>query len=396
MTPLDGKATYQARQKRGPRISINALKRTRREASSCFANTSAARRLARSVRRHHEDMREIHRGDSVTRGLVGAAIAWCLTCALIVPGTSLSQGQEPPHRIARVGFVDPESPANHLHGVEGFWQRLRELGWVEGQNLQIEARTADGRIDRLPALMNELVTRKIDVLVTYSTPGAVAAKNATSTIPIVIATMGDPVGTGLAVSLAHPGGNLTGLSHGYADIGGKWLELLRETVPRLSTVAVITNPDHPMNRLQAKALEALASTQGIEVQILEVRAPDDLEGAFKQAARRAQAVLVLPDPSLLARKRRLVRLATAHRLPDMHTVRDFVDAGGLMAYGPNATAMFRRTAEYVDKILRGATPASLPIEQPTQYELIINLKAAKALGLIIPNSILLRADEVIK
>ena len=183
MTPLDGRATYQARRNRGPRTSINALKRTRREASSCFANTSAARRLARSVRRHHEDMREIHRGDSVIRGFVGAAIAWCLTCALIVPGTSLSQGQEPPHRIARVGFVDPESPANHLHGVEGFWQRLRELGWVEGQNLQIEARAADGRIDRLPALMNELVARKIDVLVTYSTPGAVAAKNATSTPP---------------------------------------------------------------------------------------------------------------------------------------------------------------------------------------------------------------------
>ncbi len=315
---------------------------------------------------------------------------------IAVLGSALARAAESAPKVVHVGFVSPLSPSTNMHGVDALWDRLRELGYVEGQNLLVETRWADGRIDRLAPLMAEMVRRKVDVLVTYSTPGAVAARNATSTIPIVVATMGDPIVTGLAVSLAHPGGNLTGLSHGYGDIGGKWLELLRETVPKLTTVAVITNPEHLMNRDEAKELEAIAPIRGIRVRVIEVRGPKGLDRAFEQAAREAQAVLVLSDPYMFAHQRRIVALAATQHLPDMHTVRDFVDAGGLMTYGPNVAVMFRRAADYVDKILKGTNPADLPIEQPTQYEFVINIKTANALGLSIPESILLRADEVIR
>ena len=245
--------------------------------------------------------------------------------------------------------------------------------------------------------MAELVGRKVDLLVTYGTPAAIAAKHATSTIPIVDAEMGDPIGTHIVSSLARPGGNLTGSSLGWSEeLAGKWLELLQETVPSLSTVAVIANLDHAMNRDQAKRLETVAPTRGIKIEIIKLSGPDTFARAFDEARRKAQAVLVLADPNLTTHRQRIVALATGHRLPDMHVVREFVDVGGLMAYAPDFIVLFRRAADYVDKILRGTNPADLPIEQPTKFMLIVNLKTAKTLGLRIPESILVRADEVIK
>lgn len=312
---------------------------------------------------------------------------------LAVPGYAV----DPSQRILRVGFVGTESPSTAGRWASAMWQRLRELGWVEGQNLVIEARWAEGRMDRLPALMNEMVERKVDVLVTYSTPGGVAANKATATIPIVVAVMGDPVGTGLVASLARPGGNLTGLSLEWAGgIEGKWLELLQETVPRLSVVAVIGSPDSPLYRDLTNELQVVAPTRRLKLRLIDVHTPEDLDGAFNQARLHAQAVLVLPDPVTVSSQQRIVALAARHRLPAMYALLEFADAGGLMAYGVNHPLLFRRAADYVDKILRGALPADLPIEQPAQFSLAVNLKTATTLRLTIPQSILLRADEVIR
>jgi len=310
---------------------------------------------------------------------------------------STSHAAEPTQRIVRLGFVHPQSPSTANRGVTAFWERLRELGWVEGQNLVIEARWADGRLERLPALMSEVVERKVDVLVTWSTTAAVAAKKATSTIPIVDAAMSDPIRSGLAASLARPGGNLTGLSGGFAEgFAGKWLELLQETVPRLSRIAVIESPDTAIARDLERELKAIAAARRLKLLLIEVREPGELDRAFEQAARKSQAVLVLPDPMLGANREQVVALAAKHRLPAIYYLRDFVDAGGLMAYAPDLVAMFRRAAEYVDKILKGAKAGDLSIEQPTKFELVVNLKTAHALGITIPESILLRADEVIR
>jgi len=325
----------------------------------------------------------------------GSSILLLITAAALV-GSSWVLAADPPPKAMRLGFVDPHSPSTDLRGVNEFWQRLHELGWEEGQNLVVERRWAGGRIDRLPGLMAEVVANNVDVLVTYSTPAALAAKRATSTVPIVVASMGDPVGTGEAQSLARPGGNLTGLSLGYADIAGKWLELLQETVPRLSAVALISNPDSPVSASCAKALAAIAPTLRLKIRVFGVPGPKAFGGAFKQARRQAQAVIVLPDPVSLEHRQEVAALAARYRLPAIYFVRDFVDAGGLMAYAPDSVAMLRRAAEFVDKVLKGAKPGDLPIEQPTKFELIVNLKTAKALGITIPESILLRADEVIK
>ena len=289
------------------------------------------------------------------------------------------------------------SRASRAPGDEPFWQRMRELGWVEGQNLVVEWHFAEGHVDRLPALMAEVVGHNVDVICTGSTPGAIAAKNATSTIPIVAIAMGDPVRSGIVPSLAHPGGNLTGMSMGYFEgIASKWLELLQETVPRLSTVAAIMNPDVSVHLFQAKELEAVAPKRHLKVQIIEVREPEGLDSAFEQARRQAQAVLVVSSPMAFTNRARIATLAAKHRLPSMFTERHYVDAGGLMAYAVDPAVMFRHAADLVDKILRGAKPADLPIEQPTQYVLVVNLKTAKALALTIPPSILLQANEVIQ
>ena len=321
--------------------------------------------------------------------------------ACIAAGTTIapasSQAADPTQKVARVAFVDPFSSSTAIPGSPAFWEHLRELGWVEGKNLFTENRWAEGRIDRLPTLMADVVAKRVDVIVTRSTPAAMAAKNATTTIPIVVASVGDPVGTGLVVSLAHPGGNLTGLSlEQTADLSGKWLELLQEAVPQLATVAVIANPDSAYVKKIAKDLEAPALARGVKLRFMNVREPGALKSAVRQARSQAQAALVLADPLTVSHRREIAQLAAANRLPILYVVLEFMDAGGLMAYGAEPTILWRRTAEYVDKILRGAKPADLPIEQPTQFKLIVNLKAAKALGLTFPESILLRADEVIR
>jgi putative ABC transport system substrate-binding protein len=299
-------------------------------------------------------------------------------------------------KVARLGFVDLTAPGNSLPATAEFWKRLDELGWTEGRNLVVERRFAEGQIDQLPALMASVVARNIDVLVTWGS-GAVAAKQATRTVPIVAADMGDPIGTGLASSLAHPGSNLTGLSLQWdEEVSGKWLELLQEAVPRLSTIAVIHNPDTALaQRLLAK-LSTHALTRHLKLLPVEVRDAKALAPAFKQAAARAQAVLLLPDPLIAENGRRIVALMAENRLPDISGILEFAQAGGLMAYGVDQRAVFRRTAEYVNKILRGARPDDLPIEQPRQFLLVINLITARALRLTIPQSLLQRADDVIR
>jgi putative ABC transport system substrate-binding protein len=300
-------------------------------------------------------------------------------------------------KVVRVGFLHPQSPSTATTGANAFWQRLRELGYIEGQNLSIEARWADGQTERLPSLVSDILGRELDVLVTYGTPAAIAAKKATSTIPIVGVAMGEPLRTGLAASLAQPGGNLTGTSVGWAQgIGGKWLELLRETVPRLSHVSVIGDSDNPIAQDLAEELKVLARARRLKVRFIDVREPSALEHAFEQARRTAQAVIVLPAPFISAHRGQVTALAAKYRLPTIYYLRDYVDVGGLMAYAPDLNDQFRRAADYVDKILKGSRPADLPIEQPAQWSLIVNLKTAKALGITIPESILLRADEVIR
>ena len=320
-------------------------------------------------------------------------VVWSVT----VFGFSLSRAAEPAQKVVRVGFVSPYSPSTAPPAIRAFWIRLRELGYVEGLNLTIEARWADDRYDRLPALVADVLEHKVDVLVTSTTQATIAARNGTSTVPIVGVGMAEPLRTGLATSLAHPGGNLTGLSQGWDEgIGSKWLELLQETVPRLSTVAVIEDPETPIARGLAKELEANAPTRGMRLQLIEIREAGALGRAFEQARRKAQAVLILPAPIITAHREQVTALAAKLRLPAVYYLRDFVDAGGLMAYAPNLTVQFRRAADYVDKILKGAKPGDLPIEQPTEFELVVNLKTARALGITIPESILLRADEVIR
>ena len=301
------------------------------------------------------------------------------------------------HKVVRLGVVIASSSSTASKSVSAFWERLRELGYVQGENLVVERRWADGQLERLPALMNEIVARKVDLIFTSGTPAAIAAKKATTTIPIVVAAMGDPLGTGLVASLARPGGNLTGLSLEMTeDLSGKWLQLLQEAVPRLTTVAVISNPNSALVPQLAKHLEAAARTRGVKLRFIDVRDPVALASAIRQARREAQAALVVPDPLISEYRRQLSALAATNRLPTLYTLLDFMETGGLMAYGVDLHVLFRSAAEYVDKILKGANPADLPVEQATQYRLVINVKTAKALGLTIPQSLLLRADEVIR
>jgi len=304
---------------------------------------------------------------------------------------------QPDQRVVRLAFVDAGSPSTAPKGLPAFWDRLRELGYVEGQNLTVERRWADGHLERLPALMAEVVGQKIDVLVTYSTPAGVAAKRATSTIPIVVAAMGDPLGIGLVASLAHPGGNLTGVSLDMTeDLTGKWLEIVQEVFPRVSTLAVLSDPESPLVAKLATRLRIAAAARGVTLHFVEVRTPDALENALKQTKREAQAMLVLPDPVTITNRKEIAGLAAKYRIPALYTIPDFMDSGGLIAYGIDSAVLFRRAADYVDKILKGAAPGDLPIEQPNQYVLEVNLKTARALGITIPKSILLRADQVIQ
>src|SRR5262249_24257551 len=277
-------------------------------------------------------------------------------------------------------------------------QGLRELGYVAGQNLTIEYRSADGRSERFPELATELVGLRVDLIVSRGTPAALAAKNASGTIPVVMAAIGEPIGPGLIASLARPGGNVTGLSAVTEDLVAKRIELLKEVLPRLRRVAALFNMSNPAYNPQWKEIEMTTRSLGIQQpQLLDVRKPDDLQHAFEAAVtQRADALVVGNDTVTTSNRQAIVDLATRHRLPTIFASQEFVDAGGLISYGVSFPDLYRRAATYVDKILKGAKPAVIPVEQPRKFELVINLKAAKQIGLTIPSNVLLRADKVIK
>jgi putative ABC transport system substrate-binding protein len=301
--------------------------------------------------------------------------------------------------VYRIGYLGNSNPTQGAPNLDAFRQGLQELGWVEGQNVSIEYRWADGDLSRLPALALELVRARVDVLLVAGGPGIQAAQQTTPSIPIVVAIMTDPVVAGRAASFARPGGNVTGLSVQFEDLATKQLQLLKEAVPNVTKVAALD--DHAArnarNTTIQKAAETAARSLGLTTRVVVIRDEGDLEGAFRTAKDdRANAMYVLPSPTFNRHRARLAELAMKHRLPGIYENRDYVKAGGLMSYGPSFPDLFRRSASYIDRILKGAKPADLPIEQPTKFELVINLKTAKALGLTIPPSVLLQADEVIE
>ena len=316
---------------------------------------------------------------------IGLVLALGLTLAPLVAEA------QPAGKIPRIGILRPGSPPDPL--VEAFRQGLHELGYAEGRNISIEYRWAEGRDERLPSLAADLVRLQVDVIVAGA--AAVAVKQATNVIPIVMPTAADPGKHGLVASLARPGGNVTGLTALSEELPGKWMELVKETLPRVFRVAVLWDPAGDSS--QVTTSEVAAGSLGMRVQVLKVSRPDGFESAFTEAKKnQAGALIVLGSPFFYAQRTRLVELAAKHRLPAIYAQREFVvGPGGLMSYGTDFHSLFRRAATYVDKILKGAKPADLPVEQPTKFELVINLKTAKALGLTIPQSVLGRADQVI-
>jgi putative tryptophan/tyrosine transport system substrate-binding protein len=328
---------------------------------------------------------------AMSKKIMGLALG-----ALLLAVCSSAKAQQSP-KVPRIGFLSPFSSSDSALWDQAFRQGLRDLGWVEGKNVSIEYRYAEGRNDRLPDLVADLVRLKVNIIVASVATDALAAKNATKTIPIVVASAGDPVAIGLVDSLARPGSNVTGLSQMSPDLAGKRLELLKEIVPKLSRVAVLWNPQNPTATLNWKELQLPARELGVQLHSLEVRSPNEFDKAFEIATRaRAGALAIIPDPLIVTNLRRIADLAAKSRLPSIFHLREFVDSGGLVTYGPDRADMFRRAATYVDKILKGAKPADLPVEQPTKFELVINLKAAKQIGLTIPPNVLARADKVIK
>jgi len=317
--------------------------------------------------------------------LGGAAAAWPLAARAQQPGM-----------LPTIGYLGSATPATQGQWVAAFVQRLRELGWIEGRTIAIEYRWAEGRTERAAEIAAELVQRKVDVIVTSGTAVVVAAMQATSVIPIVFAAAGDPVGTGLIASLARPGGNVTGLSNQGPDLAGKRLELLREIAPGLGRLAILANVGNPLVVLDMREVQATARTLGLEVITLEIRRGEDIAPAFEALNGYEEALYVVFDALVNTHRIRINTLALAARLPTMHGHREFVEAGGLMSYGPNLSNQFRRAADFVDKILRGAKPADIPVEQPTKFDLIINLTTAKALGLEVSPTLVARADEVIE
>jgi putative ABC transport system substrate-binding protein len=305
---------------------------------------------------------------------------------------------QPAGNVPRVAYLNASSAASATWAVKAFQLGLRELGYIEGQNILVEYRWADGQFERLPALAAELTRSNVDVIVAQNTSAALAAKNATSTIPIIVVTAGDPVGSGLVSSLARPGGNVTGLSlFATLAISGKQLELLKQAFPTLSHVAVLANPVNPPTANLLTEAELVARSLGLRLRIVHVREPKQFDDAFATMKHeRIPALLVIADPLVNDSRGRIVAFAATNRLPAIYPYRTFVDAGGLMSYGPELSDLSRRAATYVDRILKGAKPAELPIAQPTKFELVVNLKTAKALGLTIAPSLLLRADHVIQ
>jgi len=316
--------------------------------------------------------------------LLGGAAAWPLAAPAQQPGRGYT-----------VGIFSAGDDNAGLSTV--LFDALRELGWAEGKNVRFERRYAENRLERLPELAADLVRVKVDVIAAAGTLAPLAAKRATSTIPIVMTSAGDPLGSGLVASLARPGGNVTGVSLMAPDLGGKRLELLGEVLPRLARVAVLWNAANPYSALVFKETETAGRTLGIEIPSLEVRTPDDFDGAFDAArGQRPDALITVEDPLTVNHRKRIADFAVVQQLPSLHGVREFAAAGGLISYGASLADLYRRAAGYVDKILRGTKPADLPVQQPTKFELVINLKTAKAIGLDIPATVLARADEVIE
>jgi len=309
----------------------------------------------------------------------------------------LAAGAQQAGKVYRIGILETRSAVLNATNLDAFRQGLRALGYTEGQNLEITYRSSDGRDDRFPGLAGELVRLKMDVILTRGTPAALAAKSATRKIPVVMASSGDPVGSGLVASLRRPGGNVTGLSSYDVEIHAKRLDLLREVRPRLTRVAGLFNMGNPVLPLAWKEVQRAAGSLGIHPQLLDVRRPEDLPRAFDAAAKeRAEALIVGLDGLTQGNLRRIAGLAAKHRLPSIYATREYAELGGLVTYGVSDRRQYQRAATFVDKILKGATPGDLPIEQPDTFELVINLKTAKALGLKIPPSLLQRADQVIE
>ena len=318
--------------------------------------------------------------------LGGAAAAWPLTARAQQAG-----------KIPRIGFMGNSTAALEANVIGPFRDGLRELGYEEGRNLIIEFRWAEGKYDRFPALIAELLAAKVDVIVTAGTPPTQAIKKATSTVPLVFIAVGDPVGTGIVLSLARPGGNITGVSSIAPDLDGKRLELLREVVPKLAHVAIFLNPANAFHVKSMPQLRVAAQSLDIKLQFLEVDKSVQLDDAFAAIVKKKpDALLILADRVFLHNRKRMMEFATQQRLPSVNAYRELVEAGGLMSYGPSYEDLHRHAAVYVDKILKGAKPADLPVEQPTKFELVINLKTAKALGLTIPTALLVAATEVIE
>jgi len=301
-------------------------------------------------------------------------------------------------KVPKIGYVGNASPSLETALVEGFRLGLRERGYIEGKTIEIQYRWANGKISALPALIAELIALKVDVLVTAGTPAALAAKKATATVPIVMAAVGDAVDSGIVPSLARPGGNITGLSTLYTQLEGKRIQILHELVPKLKHIALLTNPANPFTTLMLKSARAATGARHLATQIYEVSAVGDFEKVFAAIAKsKPDAMAVLADrPFLVSNRQRIVEFAAQNRLPAMYPFSEFMDDGGLVFYGPNFPEMFRRAATYVDKIIKGAKPADLPLEQPTRFEFIVNAKTAKALGLTIPQSLVISADKVIE
>jgi putative ABC transport system substrate-binding protein len=317
--------------------------------------------------------------------LGGAAAAWPFAASAQQPG-----------KLPTIGFLGSASALAGSQWTAAFVQRLRELGWIENRTVAIEYRWAEGRDERFAEIAAEFMRLRVDVIFTYGTPSSMAAKKATAVIPIVFAAAGDPVGTGLVASLARPGGNITGLSIQQTDLASKRLEMLREILPGLRTVAILANIGSPNSMLEMGEAQAAAHPLGLAVVTSEVRRAEDIAPAFDALKGRADALYVCADPLLTTNRVRVSTLALGARLPTMNNFREYVVAGGLTSYGPSFPDLFRRAGDYVDKILKGVKPADIPVEQPTKFNLVINLMTAKALGLEIPPTLLARADEVIE
>jgi putative tryptophan/tyrosine transport system substrate-binding protein len=319
-------------------------------------------------------------------GLIGGAATWPFVARAQHGG-----------KIPRIGFMGNSTAALEANLTGPFREGLREHGYEEGRNLEIVFRWAEGQYERFPALIAELIAANVDVIVTAGTPAALAVKKATSTLPVVMAAVGDPVGSGIVANLAHPGGNITGLSGLAPDLEGKRLELLRELVPHLARVAFFLNPANDFHTVSMRQALAAAQALNIELQPRQVSKSEDLDAAFTAIVKdRPDGLLILADRIFLHNRQRMMDFATEHRLPSVNAYRELVEAGGLTSYGPSYEDMHRRAAAYVDRILKGARPGDLPIEQPTKFTLIVNLKAAKALGLKVPPTLVARADEVIE